>query len=155
MNRFYYTDSSALVKRHVAEIGSLWVRNEFDAASGNTVATARLSIVEVLGALNRRKREASLSATDYQLFSGDFLKLAKNEYEIIELNDAVVTQAQRLLENYPLRAADAIQLASAVVADNRLRAAKVSPLIFLASDARLLAAATGENLLSDNPLNHP
>jgi len=33
MNIFYYADSSALVKRHIPEIGSAWIEQEFDAAS--------------------------------------------------------------------------------------------------------------------------
>jgi hypothetical protein len=62
MNTFYYADSSALVKRHIPEIGSAWIEQEFDAASGNRIITAKLTIVEVLSALNRRQREAGISA---------------------------------------------------------------------------------------------
>lgn len=74
MNKFYYAGSSSLVKRHVAEVGSAWVKNEFDAASGNIIITVKLSIVEVLSALNRRQREATLAAADYQVFPKNFSK---------------------------------------------------------------------------------
>ena len=63
-------------------------------------------------------------------------------------------EAQRLLENYPLRAGDAIQLASALLANAQLQSANLPALIFLASDARFLTAANSEGLQTDDPRNH-
>ena len=154
MNIFYYADSSALVKRHIPEIGSAWIEKEFDSASRNTVITAKLTVIEVLSALNRRQRESSISAAEYAKFSSDFLDLAQDDYRIFELTDAVLLESQRLLETHPLRAGDAIQLASALLANAQLQSANLPALIFLASDARLLTAATNEGLLTDDPQNH-
>lgn len=154
MSETYYADSSALAKRHVSEIGSGWIESEFDPASGNKVISAKLSVVEVLSAMNRRRREKSVSAADYKKLSGDFLAVAATEYELIDLSDAVLIEAQRLLENYPLRAGDAIQLASALQANTGLLSAKLPPLIFLASDVRLLSAAKDEGLQTDDPQNY-
>jgi len=53
MSETYYADSSALVKRHIAEAGSAWIDQEFDAARGNRIITTKLSVAEVLSALNR------------------------------------------------------------------------------------------------------
>ena len=154
MNVFYYADSSALVKRHIPEIGSAWIEQEFDAAAGNRVITAKLTVIEVLSAMNRRQREASISATEYAKFSSDFLAFVQSDYRISELTDAILPKAQRLLETYPLRAGDAIQLASALLANAQLQTANLPALIFLASDARLLTAANGEGLPIDDPQNH-
>ena len=154
MNVFYYADSSALVKRHIPEIGSAWIEQEFDAAAGNRVITAKLTVIEVLSAMNRRQREANISATEYAKFSSDFLAFVQSDYRISELTDAILPEAQRLLEIYPLRAGDAIQLASALLANAQLQSANLPELIFLASDARLLTAANGEGLQSDDPQNH-
>ncbi|CAN5855640.1 type II toxin-antitoxin system VapC family toxin [soil metagenome] len=154
MSLFYYADSSALVKRHIPEIGSAWIEQEFDAASGNTVISAKITVIEVLSAMNRRRREADISQTEYEKFSGDFLAFVENDYKIFELTDAVLLEAQRLLENYPLRAGDAIQLASAWLANSQLQSAKLPALIFLASDVRLLSAAKDEGLQTDDPQNH-
>ena len=154
MNIFYYADSSALVKRHAPEIGSFWIQQEFSATSGNTIITSKLSIAEVLSGLNRRKREASISATDYTTFSKDFAAVSRFQYELMDLTDAVFLEAQRLLETYPLRAGDALQLASALLANAELQFAKLPALIFLASDVRLLSAAQSENLPTDDPQNH-
>lgn len=155
MNKFYYADSSSLVKRHVAEVGSAWIKNEFDAAGGNIIITAKLSIVEVLSALNRRQREATLAAADYQDIFKEFLEAVELEYQIVDLTDAVLLESKRLLELYPLRAGDAVQLASAVVSQNILSSKKLPTLTFLASDVRLLDAAKSEGLTTDDPPNHP
>lgn len=155
MNLVYYADSSALIKRHVSEIGSAWIERQFDATGGNSIITSKLSVVEVLSAMNRQRREAGISATEYAAFSGDFLAFVQNDYQIVELSDAILLESQRLLETHPLRAGDAIQLASAILADNQLQNAKLSPLIFLASDIRLLSAAENERLQTDDPQHHP
>ncbi len=154
MSQTYYADSSALVKRHISESGSAWIEREFDAARGNKIVTTKLSVAEVLSAMNRRRREANITATEYAKFSGDFLAFVAAEYEMVELSDTVFLEAQRLLETYPLRASDAIQLASALLANAQLQSANLPALIFLASDARLLTAANSEGLLTDDPQNH-
>lgn len=106
MSKFYYADSSALIKRHVPETGSIWIKQEFDATSGNEVITSKLSVAEVLSGLNRRRREASILATDYAKFSRDFTAVSQFQYRLVDLTDAVLLESQRLLETHPLRAGD-------------------------------------------------
>lgn len=154
MSETYYADSSALVKHHISEAGSAWIEQEFDAASGNKIITTKLNVAEVLSAMNRRQREANITPTEYAKFSGDFLSFVETDYEMVELSDAVLLEAQRLLETHPLRGGDAIQLASALLANTQLQSAKLPVLIFLASDARLLTAANNEGLQTDDPQNH-
>src|SRR5436309_1337199 len=141
----YYADSSVLVKRHVHERGDAWFQALADPAAGNVIVTARVSMVEVYSALNRRLREAHLNISDYTQIAADFAAVCAAEYEIMELTVAVVDQARRLLERHPLRAYDAIQLASALIANAALQAAGFAPLIFLAADGRLLDAAQAES----------
>lgn len=155
MSDFYYADSSALIKRHVPEIGSSWIISEFEATSGNTVISSKLSIAEVLSGMNRRRREKSITKSDYDRFSKDFAAVSRFQYSLIDLTDNVFQQTQRLLEEHALRAGDAIQLASAYLANAELASAGFPELIFLASDAKLLEAAQSESLLTDDPLNHP
>ena len=61
----YYADTSALVKRHIAETGRTWVRSITQPETGNTIFTAQISLVELYSALNRRLREKSISALRY------------------------------------------------------------------------------------------
>lgn len=151
----YYADSSVLVKRHVNEIGSDWVRSLTDPAAANLIITTRLSFVEVCSALNRRVRETSIIALDYAQMIDDVTNFWQAQYEIVELTTSVVDRAKQLLESHPLRAYDAVQLASALLAQNALRVAGVPTLIFLAADERLLVAADTEGMATDNPNDHP
>ncbi len=151
----YYADSSALVKRHVQETGTAWFRGLSAPTTGNVIITARISMVEAYSALNRRQREAHLSATDYADIVADFTTICAAEYQLVELTASVVGQARSLLERHPLRAYDAVQLASALIAQDTLLSAGLPPLTFLAADDRLLAAAQAEGLLTDNPNVHP
>ena len=151
----FFADSSVLVKRHVNEIGSNWFRALADPRTGNVIITARVSIIEVYSAFNRRRREASLSFNDYAQLAGDFALISGAEYQMVEFTAAVVGHARVLLERHPLRAYDAIQLASASVAGEALVADGLAEPIFLAADDRLLDAARAEGMVVDNPNLHP
>lgn len=67
----------------------------------------------------------------------------------------VIEKTQRILETYPLRAGDAIQLASAITSRTIIQNADLTAPIFLASDNKLLDAAIAEGFTTDNPLLHP
>lgn len=67
------------------------------------------------------------------------------------LNKDVRKQARQLVQRHVLRTLDAIHLACALDAGRSLG---VAP-IFVTADKHLLAAAAGEGLPTDNPLNHP
>lgn len=151
----YYADSSVLVKRHVDERGSDWFRALANSASGNIILTARLSLIEVYSAPNRRVREGQIDPADYALIAGDFTAVCANEYELIELTPGIVERARQLLERHPLRAYDAVQVATALSTNETLVAGRMPPLIFLAADDRMLNAARAEGLPTDNPNSHP
>ena len=151
----YFADASVLVKRHVNEIGSYWFSNLADLTAGNTIIISRLSLTEVISAFNRRCRELSLTQTDYKKVSQDFESFCFSEYQIIEITQEITEKAKELLEKYPLLSGDALQLASALLANEALIQANFSELIFLASDQKLLDAATAKNLQSDNPQFYP
>jgi uncharacterized protein len=150
-----YADSSALVKRHIPEVGSNWFQALADPLTGNVVTTARISMVEVYSALNRRIREATLDAADYAHIVADFDALCTTQYTLVELTALIVERARQLLERHPLRAYDAVHLASALTANDALTAAGLPPLTFLSADHRLLNAAQVERLATDNPNAHP
>jgi uncharacterized protein len=77
------------------------------------------------------------------------------EYRFVELDLNVVGLARDLLDRHPLRAYDAVQLASALRASRALQATHLPSLLFLSADDRLTAAATHEGLATDNPNTHP
>ena len=58
----YFMDSSAISKRYMTEIGSVWVRSLAAPAAGHVIVIAQLALVEVSSALARKQRLAQISA---------------------------------------------------------------------------------------------
>ncbi len=151
----YYFDTSALSKRYVRETGTAWIRTLVAPDAAHTLLTARITMVEVYSALARRKREGSVPPADCDVAAQALTAHSASDYDFIELELPIVRLARELLDRHPLRAYDAVQLASALVANRALLAAQLAPLIFLSADDRLNAAARAEGLPVDNPNTHP
>lgn len=148
-------DSSCLVKRYVNEIGSQWVLSITDPVAGNEIYTVRITGVEVISAVSRRKREGTIVATDAAMVIATLKNDLLNEYQIIEVTDQLVNRAMTLAETYGLRGFDAVQLAAACEVQALCIASGIPPLFFLSADKGLNAAATAEGLLVDDPNTHP
>lgn len=110
-----FLDTSALAKRYVTEAGSAWVNGVLEPASGNVTAIADVTIVEMFSLLAPRVREGFLPSTDATRLGNTFLVHAENAYVTAPLDDPTIARARSLVGRYPLRALDAIQLASAQI----------------------------------------
>jgi len=122
----------------VAEEDSRQVRRWL---SAGTPATARLSAVEVASALARRCREGSFSTAQRDR------ALAALEHDcsvlhLVELSPQIVAQARGLLLRHPLRAGDAVQLASALFLQRELE----ETVVLAAYDELLKSAGRAEGL---------
>jgi predicted nucleic acid-binding protein len=151
----YFLDSSALVKRYVTETGSSRIRALTDPDAHNPLIIARITWVEVLSALARRQREGSLTSDDVAQAIQTFRYDLNTQYQVSELDPAVAEAAGELVTRHPLRAYDAVQLASALRVQSDLSRTKSPALTFLTADDRLIAIAQTEGLLTDNPSHHP
>ncbi len=151
----YYLDTSALIKRYIDELGSDWLRATLGTQPLPTIIVVHLVIVEVTSALTRRVRESTLTLANYTRVQDAFRSDCLHEYEIVIAVGDIIDQANLLLERYPLRAYDAVHLATAVVANHQLLANNLTPLTFLSADDRLNDAAYAEGLMMDNPNHHP
>ncbi len=60
----FFCDSSAVVKRYIAETGSTWLLAMTNPAGGNFVYVARITFVEVISAITRREKGKHILATD-------------------------------------------------------------------------------------------
>jgi predicted nucleic acid-binding protein len=149
----YFLDSSALVKRYVNEQGSAWIQSIVSPDSGNTLVVARTTWVEVSSAFARLRREASLIQSDFDETMQSFRYDWNTQYQVIELDSELAQSATQQLFRYPLRAFDAIQLAACLKLKSAIAESSSTILRFVSADERLLAAATGELLMVDNP-NH-
>ncbi len=68
----YFFDTSALVKRHVNETGSPWVRSLIRAKATYRIYIARITAVEVFAAITRRQHNGDLSAAQAGAILGHF-----------------------------------------------------------------------------------
>lgn len=151
----YFVDSSALVKRYVPETGSAWLRALSAPQTGNSLIIARITWVEVRSAISRREREGSLTPIDRTLIIQKFSSDLNNQYQVIELDSTLAETAGQLVGQYPLRAYDAVQLASVLRIQPAFVTTQSTQLIFLTADDRLSAIANALGLLTDNPNHHP
>jgi len=140
-----FWDSSALVPLMAAEEATRAVSSLY--AQDPEVAVWWATPVECASAVARLEREDTLPARQageafarLDAFAASWLQ--------VEPTDEIRELARRLLRVHPLRAADALQLASAIVAAER----RPATLAFVTLDDRLRAAAAKEGfLLPDLP----
>lgn len=70
---------------------------------------------------------------------------------MIQFAIMVEQRAKALLVQHPLRAYDAVQLASALVSNQQLATADLDPLVFVCGDSRLLEIARQAGLETIDP----
>jgi hypothetical protein len=133
-----YFDASALVKRYVEEADSAVVRRLVDEC---LVCTSRLSEVEIASAIVRRTREGSIAQADRDRALSTLSEDMQSFY-VVELFPEIARAARGLLLRYPLRAADAVQLASST----HVREGADAGVLFVAFDRRLNEAAVEQGL---------
>lgn len=139
----YYFDTSALVKRYVSEQGTESVVALLKEATGIYVAS--VAYVEVVMALRRKREEGSLDEPQF----AHLLSAFDEEWQGLDrvgLTELVLRVVREQCLRYPLRALDAIHLASALLLHQRgLR------FEFVCSDERLKQAASFEGLSVIDP----
>ena len=129
-----YWDASALVALLVEESASSERKSIF--RDNPVVATWWGSRLECESALTRRWRERILSGDEFEFARRRLLQFSTSWHEIAP-SEQVRAIAGRMLRVHPLRAADALQLASALVAFEM----QADSNTLVTGDARLARAA--------------
>jgi predicted nucleic acid-binding protein len=132
-----FWDSSALLPLCISEPRSATIRHI--AQQDEAMAVWWATVLECQSAVARLRREGSLSAGDEDQVREDLVELQQAWTEM-EPSDEIRSLAGQLLLRHPLRAADSLQLAAALLWAGR------SPggMEFVCLDARLREAARGE-----------
>ncbi len=151
----YFLDTSALLKRYVAETGTAWIQSLTAQETGNLLVVTRIVWVEIFSALARRQREGSISGNQANQILQAFRYHFDTQYQKVELLPVVTEMAGQLVSRHPLRAYDAVQLASALCIFPQLSGTNTITFTFLTADERLLAVAQAEKLITDNPNYYP
>jgi len=153
----FYMDASALAKRYLNEGGSGWVRTLADPPQRNRIITAAITRVELAAAIAARHRApppTQISLTDRNQMLALIARHFVAEYISIAIGGRILDHATELVQHYRLRGYDAVQLATAIVANRALATAGEPPLIVVAADHDFLAAATAEGFSVENPAHH-
>jgi uncharacterized protein len=151
----YFFDSSALVKRHVTEVGSAWVRSLTQAKAAHTVYIARITAVEITSAITRRQRGGGLSSAQGGAIFGHFRRQLAQRYIILDMTPSLLAAAMLSARAHGLRAYDAVQLAAAVQVHRSHHDAGLGIVTLISADQELNAAALAEGLPFDDPRLHP
>ena len=129
-----YVDTSALIKRYVDEAGR---RDVLRLLRRREVVTSAILPIELRSALRRRVSEGTLDGER----APEILKrvaIERDFWALIEVSRDVLAAAETLVATHPLRALDAIHVASAQLFAGRVAGAK---LLFVSADARQTSAA--------------
>lgn len=133
----YFFDTSALAKRYTGEPEGRLVARLLDE---HDIALSRLSEVEVVSALARLEREGVIERAAMEAILRTMLA-ELTWWHVVEVESEVTALARALLVRHPLRASDAIQLATALLVERRIGVRLDG---FVAFDRRLASAARGE-----------
>jgi predicted nucleic acid-binding protein len=137
-----YFDSSAVVALYVAQAISPNARRTRRTASA--IATSWLTCAEVLATMRLLRRRGLLTTASEQLATSRFL-VDWSSFQRLLLDRRVAAHIRRLLPAHPLKGADAVQLASALIVARRAADGGL-PFSFATDDRTLARAAVAEGL---------
>ena len=106
-----YLDSSAFAKRFIDENGSDGV--ESICAQASELGLSVICVPEIISALNRRRRERTLTHNQYNVAKKRLLEDVRDA-DIIFLTPTVIGSAIMILEASSIRAMDALHVACAL-----------------------------------------
>lgn len=144
----YFLESSAFAKLFVLEQGSKALIRLLDRVPDSQKRVSSLASLEVRSAIRRRQRLKEIRPAD----ADQALTAVDAEVRRISqqsVTSAVVSTAQTILDAHPLRALDALHLATAIVMRDTLQ---ISDICFVSADEALLKAAAAEQFPVLNPL---
>ena len=133
-----YCDSSALVKRYVREPGR---RRLLDLLRRRACVSSALMPVELRSAFSRRVRDSTLGSARLSVLL-ERVAADRPSWTLVAVGAEVLTAAEALVVTHPLRALDAIHVASAQVFAARVRAS----LLFLSADRKQTDVASAVGL---------
>ncbi len=151
----YYLDSSALMKRYSPEVGSDWIKKLTNPASDNLIFLAEITLAEMAAAIaSKHRMPGGITAPARDRVLSLFLSHCAGQYQLLPVDRTIINSAVVLTQHHRLRGYDAVQLATALVANQAFTNAGISGLTFVAADNDLLVAAQANGLTTENPNNY-
>lgn len=141
--KFYFFDTSALVKRYHSEGGTESIDKIFS-EDDRAIVISNISITEMVSALNRKKEENIISKEDLDTALSKFFHDAIRDFVVLELDEDCIKGSITLVLKRNLRTLDSLQLAVA------LGLKELKP-VFVCADKKLISVAEKEGLKAVNP----
>lgn len=138
-----FLDTSALVKLYISEPGSQAMVRRL---SDQLVALSPLVYAEAHATFARRQRENLVTTAETQQLVDSFESDWQTALQI-PVSEEVLALVPKLCDQHPLRGADALQLASALMLHHQ-----GVEVLFATNDQRLLGAARTEGLEVFDPV---
>lgn len=149
-----FIESSALVKRWIAERGSAHVRQLTGPASSAPCFVSRFVVAEVAGALTRARRGGRLTHAEHAAALAELRADLAGRFDAVVLTSEILDRAIALAAEHGLGGADAVHLATACALQDALANAADALLEFVSADVELLAVAPHYGLRVVNPVDH-
>ena len=148
-----YFDSSALIKHYVHETGSERIEHKLrdQEKASNPVFTSVLTFAEIQAALSRRAKDNSLEPREYVRARMEFESDWVLGLSPIDLGPGVLSIVRGVVDQFVLKGADVVHLASAIWLRDMATINVREPVSFLTSDKQLAKAAAKSHLEVFNP----
>jgi predicted nucleic acid-binding protein len=151
----FYFDTSAIVKRYVVETGTDWIMVLTNPNSNNLSIITEITLAETTAAISAKHRAVQgITRQERDETIELFLQHCNTEYHLIPTHRIIIERAILLTKNHRLRGYDAVQLASALITNEKLIIGRLPSLVFVTADKDLILAAKSEGLSTDNPNLH-
>ena len=147
----HYLDASVFVKRYLREPGSRWINNLLDRSGQASFVSSELIIVEVVCALGRAERAGRIDSRQREKVVDLVLDESSSVLDSVPVSAGILRGAIQLASRHPLRAYDAVHLATALDLAAELASVGLSAPRFVCADTLLLSAARAEGLTIENP----
>ncbi len=98
---------------------------------------ARITLVELVSAISRRKRNGDLTPSAAAAALADVRADFTSDYQVIEVTAALIAVAEALAEKHALRGYDAVQLAATLEVNAAYVAAGQPPVILISANLEL------------------
>jgi hypothetical protein len=105
----FFFDTSALIKRYIAETGSKKVDDLFKTAI--QIIISPVTKVEIYSTINRLRSENAISKNDYSRLNEE-IQYDFKFFKVLSFNQEIESLSVHLIEKHQLKTLDSIQLAS-------------------------------------------
>jgi uncharacterized protein len=147
----YYLETSALVKLYVYEDGTERLLGLTASDAGHRFAILSLAQVEFRAAIRRRQRGGEIAGSAADDLIESFRQHSEGRFLIQPFSDSLLDVALELIDGYPLRGYDSMQLAGYLMLRSISGAEEPA---FVCADKALLAAARNEGCRVLDPCSH-